>query len=53
MPMFYDMLYFKLLVATRFKNYWSSINLCSVSSRAIIALQKRYMERVMKLVLTR
>ena len=53
MPVFYDTLYFKLLVATRLKNYWRRIELCSVSLGVIIALQERYMEHVIKLVLTR
>ena len=38
MLVFYDMLYFKLLVTAMFKNYWSKIDLCSVSPRDIIAL---------------
>ena len=53
MLVFYDTLYFKLLVAAKFKNYWSRIDLCSVCRRVIIALQERYMEYAMKLVLTR
>ena len=53
MPVFYNMLYFKLLVTARLKNYWSRIYLCSVSPEVTIALQERYMEYVMKLVLTR
>ena len=40
MPVFYDMLYFKLLVTTRFKNYWSRIDLCSVSPRIIILFKR-------------
>ena len=47
------MLYFKLLVTTRFKNYWNRIDLCSVSPRVIISLQKRDIEYIIKLVLTR
>ena len=53
MLVFYDMLYFKVLVTARFKNYWSRIDLCSVSPGVIIALQERYIEYVMKLVLIR
>ena len=49
----YDMLYSKLLVTTRFKNYWNRIDLCSVSPGVIITLQERHMEHIMKLVLTR
>ena len=44
MPVSYDTLYFKLLVTTRFKNYWSRIDLCSVSPGVIVTLQERYME---------
>ena len=53
MPVFYDLLYFKLLVATRLKNYWSRIDLCSVSLGVIITLQERHIEHIMKFVLTR
>ena len=53
MPMVYDMLYFILLVTIRFKNYWSRIDLYSVSPGVIIALQERHMKYIMILVLTR
>ena len=52
MLVFYDTLYFKLLVITRLKNYWGRIDPCSVSPRVIITLQERHMEHVMKFVLT-
>ena len=44
MPVFYDTLYFKLLLTTRLKNYWSRIELSSYSPRIIITLQERHME---------
>ena len=44
MPVFYDTLYFKLLLTTRFKNYWIRIDLSSVSPRIIITLKERHME---------
>ena len=53
MPVFYDTLYFKLLVTTSFKNYWNRIDLCFVSPKVIATLQKRHMEHVMELILTK
>ena len=45
--------YLKLLVTAGLQNYWSRDDLCSFSPGVIVALQKEYMNHIMKLVLTR
>ena len=47
------MFYFKLLVATKLKDYWGRLDLCSVSLGIIVDLQEGYKKHTMKLLLTR
>ena len=50
MLVFQDTFHFKILFTTRLKNYWSSVDLCSVSPEVIITFQERYMEYIKELI---